>query len=467
LLLLFLSDNQLKKIKNMLSKSKFIRGSICQKSLWLYVHNFGARAVAESTASLFGTGTDVGELARNYFPNGVMAVESDYPTRQSAQRTQELIAQGVETIYEATFIYNDTLVAVDLMHKHNGCWSLYEVKSTNSVKPEHIKDVAVQYYVVQGCGLELEDAYLMHFDREYVRRGAIVPAQLFKPESVLEKVKAIQGEVEERIALYQNMLKGDEPEVLMGNQCSKPYTCDYCNYCSALPCNQKEAAQSTAALSNDPQVRVADIQNFVQGLEYPIAHLDFETIMPAVPMFDESRPYQQIPFQYSLHTQQHPYSEITHTDYLAESNPDIDPRLELITQMIAETADAKTVLVYNIPFERSRIKEMMRDFPVYAPPLQNVIDRMKDLMYPFQKKHYTTEALGRKYSIKLVLPTLCPDVSYKELEINNGMDASSKFLELYNCLDETLIADTRHHLLKYCHLDTLAMVRILKVLKDI
>ena len=152
---------------------------------------------------------------------------------------------------------------------------------------------------------------------------------------------------------------------------------------------------------------------------------------------------------------------------MAESNPDIDPRLALITQMIAETADAKTVLVYNITFERCRIQEMMRDFPQYAAPLQSIIDRMKDLMHPFQKKHYTTEALGRRYSIKLILPMLCPDVSYKELEINNGMDASSKFLALYNCLDETHIANTRHHLLKYCHLDTLAMVRILEVLKEV
>ena len=451
----------------MLSKSKFTRGINCQKSLWLYVHNFEARAVSDATASLFGTGINVGDLARDYFPNGVIAVEGDYPNRQSAQRTQELIAQGVETIYEATFIYNDTLVAVDLMHKQNGRWSLYEVKSTNSVKPQHIKDVAVQYYVVQGSGLELEDAYLMHFDKNYVRRGAIVPTQLFKAESVLERVLAVQSTIALNIELFQNMLLGDEPEVLMGNQCTNPYECDFCDYCSSLACNQKEKAEATAELSTEHQVQSSKIQDFVQSLKYPICHLDFETIMPAVPLFDESRPYQQITFQYSLHTQQHPDAAVIHTDYLAESNLTIDPRLGLITQMISETAEAATILVYNITFERSRIKEMMRDFPQFAEPLQHIIDRMKDLMHPFQKKHFTTEALGRKYSIKLVLPALCPDVSYKELEINNGLDASSKFHDLYYCPDETLIANTRHHLLKYCHLDTWAMVRILEVLKGV
>ena len=451
----------------MLSKSKFTRGINCQKSLWLYVHNFEARAVSEATASLFGTGINVGDLARDYFPNGVMAVEGDYPNRQSAQRTQELIAQGVETIYEATFIYNDTLVAVDLMHKQNGRWSLYEVKSTNSVKPQHIKDVAVQYYVVQGSGLELEDAYLMHFDRGYVRRGEIVPTQLFKAESVLSKVLTLQEEIAEHIDLFQNMLLGDEPEVLMGNHCTYPYECDFCGYCSRLTCNQKEKVETTIALSTEPQVNTSKIQDFLQTLEYPICHLDFETIMPAVPMFDESRPYQQIPFQYSLHTQQQADDEIIHTDYLAESNLAVDPRLGLIIQMIKETTAANTVLVYNATFERCRIQEMIRDFPQFATPLQSIIDRMKDLMHPFQKKYYTTEALGRKYSIKLVLPALCPDVSYKELEINNGLDASSKFLNLYYCPDETVIADTRHHLLKYCHLDTWAMVRILEVLTNL
>jgi hypothetical protein len=453
----------------MLSKSKFIRGDNCKKSLWLYVHNFAVRKTSEATASLFSSGLNVGELAQQFFPGGVVAVEGDYPNHQSAVRTQNLIAQGVETIYEATFIYNDTLVAVDLLHKHNGKWSLYEVKSTNKVKPEHFKDVALQYYVVQNSGLKLNDAFLMHFDRDYVRRGAIVPKQLFKPESVLEQVLDLQTEVEEKIAEYKSMLDGEEPGVLMGNYCYNPYNCDFCDYCAQLPCNQRseEEEDESPLLSNEPQVRTEEIRSFIQSIEYPICHLDFETIMPAVPMFDESRPYQQIPFQYSIHTQHHPDGEIIHTDYLAESNPNVDPRLGLITKMVNDTAGVKTVLVYNATFERSRIQEMIRDFPLYAIPLQCIIDKMKDLMFPFQKKYYTTEALGRKYSIKLVLPALCPEVSYSELEINNGLDASNQFLELYNCSDEKLIGETRYHLLNYCHLDTWAMVRILEVLKGV
>ena len=157
----------------MLSKSKYTRGINCQKSLWLYVNKIEDRLVSEASMAVMSQGTSVGELAREYFPGGKMAVLEDYPCLESAERTREFIAQGVETIYEATFIFDDTLVAVDILHKNNGKWSLYEVKSTNSVKPQHIKDVAVQYYVLKGSGLDLEDAFLMHLNGAYVRRGKV------------------------------------------------------------------------------------------------------------------------------------------------------------------------------------------------------------------------------------------------------------------------------------------------------
>src|SRR5271157_4019776 len=146
----------------MLSKSKFTRGINCQKSLWLYFYKYEERIVDEGTQTVFAQGTDVGELARHYFPDGKMAVLEDYPSFESAKRTMEFIEQGVETIYEATFIFNKTIVAVDLLKKIDGEWHLFEVKSTNSVKDPHIKDVAIQYHVVTGTGLPLKDVSVMH-----------------------------------------------------------------------------------------------------------------------------------------------------------------------------------------------------------------------------------------------------------------------------------------------------------------
>ena len=448
----------------MLSKSKYLRGVKCVRNLWLYSNKKEEQHYSEENIKIFNRGTSVGELAQAYFPGGKFAVlQGEMPTYETAQLTQEYIQQGVETIYEATFIYDNTIVAVDLLHKEQDGWHLYEVKSTNSAKPEHVKDVAVQYYVLNGCGIELADASVMYFDRSYVKRGDIDVQKLFTYESVLRKILPLQEAIEQNNAVFLEMVNGEEPCIEMGNQCGNPYECDFKDYCKALlsPVIEEEKRN----LSNEPVVNKAEIRKFLNTLNYPLCHLDFETIMPGVPLFDESRPYQQIPFQYSLHYQQTPDSEVMHTEYLAECNPDIDPRLGLITQMIAETNEAQTILVYNKTFEKKRIEEMIRDFPHYAEQLQSIIDRMKDLMYPFQKKHYTTEALGKYYSIKVVLPALCPDVSYNELEISNGMDASNQFLDLYYCTDENHIANTRQHLLKYCHLDTLAMVRILEVLR--
>jgi hypothetical protein len=448
----------------MLSKSKYTRGMNCQKSLWLYVHKNEERLVSISSQAVMTQGTSVGELACDYFPGGQMAVLDDYPGLQSAERTQEFIRQGVETIYEATFIYDDTLVAVDILHKSNGKWSMYEVKSTNSVKDYHIKDVAVQYYVINGSGLELEDAFLMHLNRDYVRRGELNIKQLFLPESLLGQILPMQQDIRPNLRRFNEMLEKEEPNIPMGGQCTSPYDCDFQSYCSKLV---PVVEQENKILSNVPKVEETEVKAFVRDVKYPLHHLDFETIMPAVPMFDESRPYQQIPFQYSLHCQETDGGEIKHFAYLAESNSTIDPRKALIEQLIAETKSAKTIFVYNISFERSRINEMIRDFPEYATELQLTVEKLVDLIIPFRRKYYRTETMEGKYSIKKVLPALCPDLSYGDLEIGDGMSASNSFLELFSSDDKEYIVATRNNLLKYCHQDTLAMVKIFEVLHKV
>lgn len=447
----------------MLSKSKYTRGLNCQKSLWLYVHKKDEQVISESTQAIFARGTNVGELAQQYFPNGKMAVLENYPGYASAKRTQEFIEQGVDTIYEATFIFDNTLVAVDILHKENGKWSLYEVKSTNGVKDAHIPDVGIQYYIVTGSGLHLSDAYLMHFNKDYIKRGNIEVNKLFLAESVLDQILPLQEDIKSKIPKLLTMIEGDEPIIEMGKHCTSPYSCDFHDYCLAL---LPKTTEETIELSSHPDVRETELKAFINSIQYPICHLDFETIMPGVPMFDESRPYQQIPFQYSLHLQDSINSELKHFAYLAESNPNIDPRKALIEQMIEQTKTAKTILVYYIPFERTRINEMARDFPEYAKELESISERLMDLIIPFKKKFYRTETMEGSSSIKKVLPALFPEFSYDNLEIGNGMAASNSFLDLYYCDDEEVKNKTRKNLLEYCHLDTFAMVKILEVLQQ-
>ncbi|OFX24702.1 MAG: hypothetical protein A2033_09770 [Bacteroidetes bacterium GWA2_31_9] len=451
----------------MLSKSKFTRGMNCQKSLWLYVHKKDERIVDEALQTVLARGTNVGELARQYFPNGKMAVLEDYPSFESVKRTQEFINQGVEVIYEATFIFDNTLVAVDILAKVNGKWNLYEVKSTKSVKDQHIIDVAVQYYVIKGSGLPLKNAHVMHLNGDYVRRGEIEIQKLFIIDdgTVQSKIELLQSEIERDIKLLSAIENDNiEPIVKMGSQCTSPYSCDFYDYCnSLLPVVEEESVE----LSSIPEVQQNEVKLFVNSIQYPLCHLDFETIMPAIPMFDESRPYQQIPFQYSLHSQETQDSEIKHEYYLAENNPNIDPRKALIKQMIAQTKNAKTIFVYYAPFERGRINEMIKDFPEFKKELELIVAKLVDLIIPFKKKFYRTETMKGSSSIKKVLPALNPEFSYSELEIGNGMAASNAFLNLYNCDDKDLIEKTRENLLKYCHLDTLAMVKIFEVLQKV
>lgn len=449
----------------MLSKSKYLRGVKCIRNLWLYTNKRDEQYFSEENIRVFNRGTSVGELAQAYFPDGKFAVQlGEMPTYDTARLTQEYIQQGVETIYEATFIYDNTMVAVDLLHKEQDGWHLYEVKSTNSAKTVHVMDVAVQYYVLKGCGLGLVDASVMFFNRSYVKRGDIDVQKLFTSESVLKRILPLQEAIEQNIAAFLKMVNGEEPSIEMGKHCDNPYECDFKNYCRAFLPDMKEEKK---VLSNDPIVNRSEIKKFLNTLNYPLCHLDFETIMPGVPLFDESRPYQQIPFQYSIHFCAEKGAELQHYDYLAPSNLNIDPRRGLIEQMIEQTADAQIILVYNIAFERSRIKEMKRDFPEYTEELNSIIDRLVDLMRPFQSKHYKTESMEGRWSIKKVLPAICPELSYDELVIGNGLDASNAFLELYYYQDEEYADIVRQHLRTYCGLDTLAMVKVLNALEAV
>jgi hypothetical protein len=444
----------------MLSKSRITKGLRCNKALWLQVHKPEQSVISEATKSVFAIGTDVGILARDFFPGGELALNGDRPDSGSVERTQELIRNGVKTIYEATFVFDHTLVAVDILTREDGAWKMVECKATTQVKNEHIIDVAVQYYVVTGAGIPLKDASVMHLNNQYVRRGQLEVKRLFACESVLDQVRGQQEFVKQNIVSLLEMLGKEEPEVAMAKQCNNPYECDFQIYCSSFipPVEVPEP-------DHTPAVRKEAIRRWLDRYDYPLYYFDFETIMLAVPRFDESRPYQQTPFQYSLHYRESKESEPEHIAYLAW--PEGDPRKALIEQLIHDTRRPGKILVYNETFEKQRLQELARDFPEYRKELHEIISRLDDLMSPFRGKDWHTPSMGRGYSIKTVLPLMVPELSYHDLEIQDGGDASSRFAALYDTSDPELIRQTREALLQYCRLDTLAMVRIVEELEKL
>jgi len=206
-----------------------------------------------------------------------------------------------------------------------------------------------------------------------------------------------------------------------------------------------------------------EINDFVDSLQYPLYFLDFESFQPAVPLYDKSRPYQQIPFQYSMHLIEKEGSLPDHFEYLAEAGP--DPRPLFTKQLIKDAGDLGDVLVYNKAFEKRILQDIIRDFPEFKKDLERIISRMQDLMVPFRKKLVYFPEMKGSYSIKNVLPALVPGYGYSDLEIADGGSASIAFQGLFNQTDPESIETTRQQLLNYCEMDTLAMVKILEAMK--
>jgi len=447
--------------------------------------------------AVFDRGTNIGLLAQQRFAGGVDAAPPDsYSYDLAVAKTQAFIEQGATIIYEASFMHEGVLCAVDILEKKDNTWHAYEVKSTTKVKTQHITDAALQYWVLTQCGLPLEDISIVTLNNQYVRMGAIDVTQLFILNSVLPEVLEEQPFIQEKVTELKSMLaKQQEPVVDIGPHCYSPYPCDFITHCfSHLPVansvlelpgkagwklygagikhldeipdtfelSEKVAQQLNHYRSGAVHINREAIKEFLEPLTYPLYFFDFETIMPGVPEFDHSKPYQQIPFQYSLHVLIAPNAELTHYAYLGDGIN--DPRKDLITSMLQHLGPAGSIICYNMSFEKGRIKELINIFPDYETELLAINARVVDLMIPFQKRWYYHPLFQGSYSIKTVLPVLVPDLRYDELIIQEGGTASLVYAQL-KLHDEGTAATQREQLLAYCELDTLAMVKILEYLQ--
>jgi len=490
--------------KYKLSKSTFMRSVQCQKSLYLNKHHKELRDVLdESRETIFARGTSIGKLAQQLFPGGVdVSPPSAFEYDKAVLKTAEYIKSGAKIIYEAAFIYNGVLVAVDVLVNRNGKWKAYEVKSSTSVKEPFLLDASLQYHVITQRGIPLADISIIYLNNQYVRKGELELRKLFVSESVIRIVKKNQGLIIKQIEAAKNTLKlKGVPKIDIGLQCNAPYPCDFMGHCwkhiptvsvfdisrlwaekkfdlynsgvvklqdvpESFPLNDAQRMQVDCYRTGANMIDKNGISRFLDTLRYPLYFLDFETFAPAVPLYDNSRPYQQIPFQYSLHCLEKPGAEAMHCEFLAEAT-DSDPRISFIEHLLSDLKGKADILTYNKSFEIGRLRELALAFPKYAVRLERIITRIKDLMLPFQQKLYYTPAMNGSYSIKAVLPALVPDLSYDGLEIADGGSASNAFEQLIYETNKDKIATVRNQLLAYCKLDTFGMVNILRVLESL
>lgn len=482
-----------------LSKSRFIKGQQCHKALWLLTHRPELKPdVSDQQQTVFDTGTDVGELAQQLFPGGVEVPYAGLSIAEQIERTRELIASGTQAIFEAAFSFNNVFVKADILYRVGSSWRLGEVKSATQAKEVYLNDIAVQYHVITGCGVALESAWLVLIDNTYIRQGDIEPEKLFTQIDVSAQVRERQGAIAEEIARQQSMLAGPEPCIDIGPHCTDPYDCDFCEHCwSHIPENSvfdfrdigrpdafelyrngilymEDVPLESLGWRQQMQMEylhkpgfVIDheaIGEFLAGLNWPLAFLDFETTyMTPVPLFDGTRPYQAVPFQFSLHVQDTPGGAVRHEFFLADDNTDPQPAFaEALLAAVPQTGD---IIVWNRAFESRIIGELATSFPDKASKLLALNDRMVDLMVPFRRREFYHGLMNGSYSIKSVLPALIPGFSYDELEIASGDVAATSWLRMIMSQDSGERVKLRGDLLKYCERDTEAMVRILEVIQ--
>jgi hypothetical protein len=488
-------------MQHLLSKSTYMRGRQCHKALWLYKHRRDLLPpVDPARQAVYDIGTEVGLLAQQLFPGGVdCSPKTPYDFAPAITATQQAITEGRTVIYEAAFLHEGVLAALDILVKDTDGWKAYEVKSSTSAKEYQWHDAALQAHVIEGCGIPLVDIGIVHLNNSYVRQGAIDVHRLFTITSVKNLVdrerQAVPARIEELKAVLQQPVP---PAVGIGPHCSAPFDCDFRHHCWAHVPNEGNVFQLTRALGKDwelyqrgilllkdipddepltsAQQRQVEgarhgtstidrhaLRRWLDGLRFPLHHLDFETFMPAVPLFDGTRPFQQLPFQYSLHIQQAPGADPEHREYLADGTG--DTRAAFVEHLLSDIGPEGDILAYNATFEKQRLQELARDLAQHATALHALIARIKDLHTPFKAGWYVVPAMNGRTSIKVVLPALVPHLRYDTLAVQEGDSASRLFTQLITGRYAGDVPQLRKDLLAYCHLDTLAMVEVLAVLQ--
>lgn len=457
-----------------ISKSKFIESNNCPKILWLNI-NYREEKAEESDSRIanMNVGTSIGDLAREYFGKFELV---DFPYEEYSKKlskTQELLEKNTEIIAEATFLIDGICCSVDILRKTKNGYDLIEMKSVNNLRGYHYDDIAFQYHVLKSCGLNIDHAYLMHLNKAYKRWGELDLKELFTLTDVTDFVIEKNAEVIDKIKILQDIATQKmEPDIKIGSQCENYVYGGYCPYYDY--CHIQEEVIEETVLEKFERINKSEIASFLNNFSYPIYFVDFETYMSAIPQYNGLKPWGQTPFQYSLHVL-HENEKIEHKAYLGF--PDSDPRIDFIKQLCKDIPQDACVVAYNMTFEKTRLKELAyfaentEDLKQYVDKLNNIKNNMLDLIVPFRQKHYETDVMERRCSIKLVLPALFPDdpaLNYDNLEgIQNGSDAMNTFpmlIDDFYTTDE--IEKKRQQLLEYCKLDTFAMVKIFQKLNN-
>jgi len=486
-----------------ISKSKFLSGIQCPLLLWTQYNDKGLIPPTDpGTQYVFDMGHTVGDLAKQLYPDGIeVPGGNDRPDLDATvAATRELLPLR-RPIFEASFLSDEPggrryLRADVLVPAADGAWDLVEVKSSTRVKDINVWDVAFQAGALENAGLVLNRLYLMHIDTSYVRQGAVEPNRLFRAEDITDHARALMPRVPDMFARYAAVIRGPRPEVPIGPHCRDPYHCallDVCwrdlpehNVTSFVRVGRRafewleaglslvtdvpdrdliatQRIQKAAVAAEQVHVDKKIVAKLLEELEYPLWHLDFESLNPAVPLFDGTRPFQQVPFQFSLHVQESPGAEPRHIEYLSTTKD--DPRPGLVEALRA-IGPRGTVLAFNCAFEAQVLAALGAAYPEHTAMTDDLRTRLRDLADPFRTFAVYHPAQRGSYSLKAVLPALTGG-GYDDLVIADGQAAGREWMRAVygNGVSPEEKEATMTALRAYCGRDTQAMVEILAVLR--
>lgn len=491
-----------------LTKTLYVNGLGCPKSLWLAINDPDRLpAVNESARFTMHQGRLVGELARKRYPKGVLLPAEG--TEENDKRSHGLLEKRVP-LFEAGFFDPSGACyarADVLLPVGKDAWDILEVKSATSVSPEHVHDVAFQRFCYTGAGLKIRKSGLLLVNSEYVLSGELDPSQLLNEVDVSDAVLKVeptvpgnverllgvarskkcpefgQGEpfhkdeagVHEEDSIWREHPGSDILDLYRGGKHaialleSGVYRIE--DIPKSVVLKGKQVIQHAAHSSGKVQIDRTRIVAFLERLRYPLHFLDFETTFgTAIPIFDGTRPYQQIPFQFSVHVVDSPDEEPHHHWFLSVEPK--DPRKTLMDALRKAIGPKGHLVAYNQSFEKSRLEELAAFLPEHADWVADVNGRFVDLIVPFREFAYYNPAQEGSASLKAVLPAVTGH-GYEGLEISNGGQASLAYLytafgtpEGKRALPQEVEA-TRRALERYCAQDTEGMVRIVQKLTEI
>ncbi len=474
----------------LLSKSRIMRGIQCAKSLYLTLKHPELEApVSASQQALFTQGNEVGLLAQRGFPGGITITAPYYDTNLAVDQTESAIKQGANNIYEATFSSNGVAAKIDILHRDSpeNKWSIVEVKSSTSVKNEHITDVAIQYHVMNNANIQVENVFLMHINNKVVAPNL---DNLFIQVPITLEVEGMQSAIKDKITALREVITLDEaPQIDIGPHCDEPHECPFKAHCwkhipdksiFEIPLIGKKSWEwykSGVVEISDPRfVPTASQLNRVNAVRtstrwvddsiikkelekwvWPLFFLDFETIAFAIPKYDGTKPFEQIPFQFSCLIQKNPEGEIKEYSFIHDSSS--DPRPLLIERLLEALEGTGSIVAYNMGFEAGCIERLASYSSQHSNKLLSARARLVDPLPIFRSAVYDPGFKG-SFSIKSVSPAILgKDRSYAGMEISNGEEAQRGFLKLIEMLpNDKKRKELLSSMLAYCRKDTNEML---------